>query len=137
MIAWLRDAAERALKTAAQTAVALLAADGTSVLTLAWGQAAAVVATATAVSVLTSVASVRLGDPGTASAVHTGPAPDIVGQVAAQAEMVVPVLVREAADRIVPDLVGVAASQLREQLDDALSRGLSVEEISRRIGGPR
>lgn len=65
---------------------------------------------------------------------HISPAPDIVAQVAAQAEMVVPALVREAADRIVPDLVDVAVSQVRTQLDDVLGRGLSVEEIRRRLG---
>ena len=53
-------AGERALKTFAQSLVALFAAGGTS-LNIDWQQALAVAATAAVVSVLTSVASVRLG----------------------------------------------------------------------------
>mgnify|MGYP001571591646 CR=1 FL=1 len=44
--------AERALKTAAQTAAALLAADGVNLLTLDWTAVGATVGLATALSVL-------------------------------------------------------------------------------------
>ena len=53
-------AGERALKTFAQSLVALFAA-GVTILNIDWQQGLAVAATAAAVSVLTSVASVRLG----------------------------------------------------------------------------
>ena len=53
-------AGERAVKTFAQSLVALFAA-GVTILNIDWQQGLAVAATAAAVSVLTSVASVRLG----------------------------------------------------------------------------
>ncbi len=53
-------AGERAVKTFAQSLVALFVA-GVTVLTIDWQQGLAVAATAAVVSVLTSVASVRLG----------------------------------------------------------------------------
>jgi hypothetical protein len=53
-------AGERAVKTFAQALVALLVA-GVTVLTIDWQQGLAVAGTAAVVSVLTSVASVRLG----------------------------------------------------------------------------
>lgn len=53
-------AGERALKTFAQSLVALFAA-GVTILNIDWQQGLAVAATAAVVSVLTSVASVRLG----------------------------------------------------------------------------
>ena len=53
-------AGERAVKTFAQSLVALFVA-GVTVLTIDWQQALAVSVTAAVVSVLTSVASVRLG----------------------------------------------------------------------------
>ena len=52
--------AERALKTAAQAAIALFAA-GVTILDIDWGQGFAVVATATLLSVLSSVASNNFG----------------------------------------------------------------------------
>lgn len=52
--------AERAVKTAAQAAIALFAA-GVTILDIDWGQGAAVVATATLLSVLSSVASNNFG----------------------------------------------------------------------------
>lgn len=65
---FVRDAAERALKTAAQTAVGLLTADQViGLLDVDWGEGASVVGLATLVSVLTSVASARVGERGTAS----------------------------------------------------------------------
>jgi uncharacterized membrane protein YccC len=51
---------ERAVKTFAQALVALFVA-GVTVLTIDWQQGIAVAATAALVSVLTSIASVRLG----------------------------------------------------------------------------
>ena len=53
-------AGERAVKTFAQALVALFVA-GVTVLTIDWQEALAVAATAAVVSLLTSVASVRLG----------------------------------------------------------------------------
>lgn len=53
-------AGERAVKTFAQAFVALFVA-GVTVLTIDWQQAVAVSATAALVSLLTSIASVRLG----------------------------------------------------------------------------
>ena len=53
-------AGERAVKTFAQSLVALFVA-GVTVLTIDWQQGLAVAATAAVVSLLTSVASVRLG----------------------------------------------------------------------------
>lgn len=54
-------AGERAVKTFAQSLVALFAA-GVTILNIDWQQGLAVAATAAVVSVLTSVASVRLGE---------------------------------------------------------------------------
>ena len=54
-------AGERAVKTFAQSLVALFAA-GVTILNIDWQQGLAVAATAALVSVLTSVASVRLGE---------------------------------------------------------------------------
>lgn len=53
--------AERAIKTGAQSAVALFAA-GATILDIDWAQGAAVVATATLLSVLSSIASTRAGE---------------------------------------------------------------------------
>lgn len=53
-------AGERAVKTFAQSLVALFAA-GVTILNIDWQQGLAVAATAAVVSLLTSVASVRLG----------------------------------------------------------------------------
>ncbi|GAA4809677.1 holin [Tomitella cavernea] len=55
------DTGERAVKTAVQALLALLAV-GTTVLDLDWGNAAAVVGTAALVSVLTSLVSSGIGD---------------------------------------------------------------------------
>lgn len=51
---------ERAVKTAAQAGIALFAA-GVTILDIDWQQGAAVVATATLLSVLSSIASVGVG----------------------------------------------------------------------------
>lgn len=52
---------ERAVKTAAQSAIALFAA-GATILDIDWTQGAAVVATATVLSVLSSIASTHIGE---------------------------------------------------------------------------
>jgi len=64
---------ERAGKTAAQTAVALLAADGVDLLALDWRAAGVTVGGAAVLSVLTSVASLTVGPPGSPSLVDTEP----------------------------------------------------------------
>ena len=53
--------AERAVKTAAQSGIALFAA-GATILDIDWVQGAAVVATATLLSVLSSIASTHVGE---------------------------------------------------------------------------
>ncbi len=58
-----RRTCERAVKTAAQTAVAMLTAGAVDVLTVDWQQVASVSAGAAIVSVLTSLASTQVGDP--------------------------------------------------------------------------
>ena len=59
-----KAAAERAIKTLAQTLIAILAVGQTTVLTVDWQQAAAVAATATLLSVLTSIVSSGIGNTG-------------------------------------------------------------------------
>jgi Putative lactococcus lactis phage r1t holin len=66
-LVWLKDAAERALKTFAQSLLATLTLNGVDILHLDWGQALAAAATATAISLLTSVVSAGVGSKGTAS----------------------------------------------------------------------
>lgn len=56
--------AERAVKTFAQTLAAMLTAAGTGLLDAQWGQHLSVAAMAMVLSVLTSVASSRVGAPG-------------------------------------------------------------------------
>lgn len=77
-ISWLKDAIERAVKTFAQALLGALTVSGADVLHMSWGQALSIGATATAISVLTSVLSAGVGSPGTASvtnAVEAAPAP--------------------------------------------------------------
>ena len=62
-----RDAAERAAKTGAQ-ALAALFVTGVTILTIDWGQAAAVTGTMMMMSVLTSVMSAGVGSNTTAAA---------------------------------------------------------------------
>jgi hypothetical protein len=59
-----KAAAERAIKTLAQSLIAVLAIGQVTVLTVDWAQAAAVAATAGILSVLTSIASSGIGNPG-------------------------------------------------------------------------
>ena len=65
---FLKDMAERAIKTAAQSAIASLVLYST-VSEVDWRHCLGVVALATLVSVLTSLGSLKLGDKCTASAV--------------------------------------------------------------------
>ena len=64
-----RDAIERAAKTAAQTAVAMIGTGLVGILDVDWAQVASVSAVAALLSILTSVGSGPAGDPGTASLV--------------------------------------------------------------------
>jgi hypothetical protein len=61
-IEFVARATERAVKTAAQTAVSLLGANAVDVLVVDWAQIASVSAGAAVVSVLTSLAGTRVGD---------------------------------------------------------------------------
>lgn len=70
-----KDAAERAIKTFAQALIATIAV-GTPIFDLAWGEGLGIAATATVVSILTSIASIGAGDAGTASLVAT-PRPEV------------------------------------------------------------
>lgn len=63
---WL-SASERAVKTFAQTLVAILGANSFGLLTAPWTMALSTAGMATLLSVLTSIASAPIGDPGTPS----------------------------------------------------------------------
>lgn len=62
-------AAERAVKTFAQTAVALIGAEAFDIIAFDWAALGSVAAGAAVVSVLTSVASARIGEEGDPSLV--------------------------------------------------------------------
>ena len=64
-----KDAFERGIKTVAQSLVALWATGVTGVLDVDWVNALSVAGLAFLMSILTSVAGVKAGDKGTASAV--------------------------------------------------------------------
>ena len=67
-ITWLRDALERALKSAAQaTVLALAASQGFNLFSADWQNVAGIAAGATVLSVLTSVISAPFGVKGSAS----------------------------------------------------------------------
>lgn len=55
---------ERAIKTAAQSLITLIGTEAVGILALDWGQILSVTATMTLLSVLTSVASGPIGEPG-------------------------------------------------------------------------
>lgn len=63
------DALERAIKTSAQSAAAVLSAEAVDILSADWKAMLAVSGMAGLVSILTSVGSARIGTRGTASAV--------------------------------------------------------------------
>ncbi|WP_347031714.1 holin [Brevibacterium paucivorans] len=56
--------AERAIKTAAQSLITLIGTDAVGILAIDWAQILSVTATMTLLSVLTSVASGPIGEPG-------------------------------------------------------------------------
>lgn len=62
-----KDAFERAVKTFAQSLLATLTLSGVDVVHLDWGQTLSVAATATVISVLTSLLSAGVANTGTAS----------------------------------------------------------------------
>lgn len=66
-ITWLKDAAERAIKSFAQILLSVLTLNGADVLTLDWKQALSLAVTGLLASVLTSVVSAGVGSSGTAS----------------------------------------------------------------------
>lgn len=70
-VAFVKDAGERALKTLAQSLLAILAV-GAPIWDIDWTQGLGIALTATAFSVLTSLASHGIGD-GSASAVSASP----------------------------------------------------------------
>ncbi len=67
MSSFVRDALERAAKTAAQTLLAFFGADALDVLNADWGQALSVSAGTVVLSLLSSVVSYNAGHSGTAS----------------------------------------------------------------------
>ncbi|WP_024356672.1 holin [Leucobacter chironomi] len=71
LVFW-RDAIERAIKTAAQTATALIGTGMVGILDVDWVQVGSVTLVAAALSVLTSIGSGPVADPGTASLVRRG-----------------------------------------------------------------
>lgn len=73
LIFW-KQVAERALKTFAQAAVSLLAADGLGILDVDWAKVGSVAAMALLLSVLTSIVSAPMGpDKDSPSLVDTPP----------------------------------------------------------------
>lgn len=66
-----KAAGERAVKTLAQTLVALIGANAVSIMELDWGQMLGVAATATVLSFLTSIASAQFGPTGPSLADET------------------------------------------------------------------
>ncbi len=69
---WL-DAFERAIKTAAQSALALIGVNVTDVASLNWQEMLITTGVATGLSVLTSIVSSGIGEPGTASVLNPAP----------------------------------------------------------------
>ncbi len=69
---WL-DTLERAIKTAAQTLLALVGVNVTDVASLNWQEMAITTAVSTGLSVLTSIVSSGIGEPGTASLLNPAP----------------------------------------------------------------
>jgi len=69
---WL-DALERAVKTAAQTVLALIGTNVTDVTSLNWQDIGVATAFSTGLSILTSIVSSGIGEPGTASVMNPAP----------------------------------------------------------------
>lgn len=70
---FVKDLVERAVKTFAQTALTVLGANQLDVLSVDWQTVLGLGGGAAFVSVLTSLASLKFGDTGTASAVELDP----------------------------------------------------------------
>ncbi|MEV1199473.1 holin [Microbispora rosea] len=68
---WLSDAVERAVRTAAQAALGIVGAGTMGLLDVSWPTVGSVAGLAAVVSLLTSVAAGRAGDPSTAGFVTT------------------------------------------------------------------
>lgn len=64
-----KQAFERAVKTAAQSALAVLTANATGLINVNWGDLASVVGLATVASILTSIVTSGVGQPDSPSAV--------------------------------------------------------------------
>jgi hypothetical protein len=69
-VRFLKDAAERAVKTFAQVLVGILTVDGADLANVNWKASLVAAGTASAVSLLTSVASAKVGDDESASLVN-------------------------------------------------------------------
>lgn len=69
---WL-DTLERAIKTAAQTVLGLIGTNVTDVTNLDWKEVGIATAFTTGFSVLTSIVSSGIGEPGTASVLNPAP----------------------------------------------------------------
>ncbi len=65
-----KDAAERAISTAAQSAIAVLGADQLGLVDVSWPAVASVAGMGAVLSVLKAVAASQTGDPTSASLVH-------------------------------------------------------------------
>lgn len=61
---FIKASGERAISTAAQSAIAMLSADGLGVLNTDWGQVGSVTALAAILSILKALAASQLGDGG-------------------------------------------------------------------------
>lgn len=71
METFLKDMAERAIKTFAQAAIAALGAGATGLIGIDWINVLSIAGFATLVSILTSIVSTKIGDSDTASAVNS------------------------------------------------------------------
>lgn len=78
-----KDAAERAIKTFAQTLLVYFGADALDVLNANWGNALSLALGAVVLSILTSLLSLKLGNSGTASLTHAVVLADDPGKHAA------------------------------------------------------
>ena len=97
-----KQALERAIKTAAQSAVAILGVAGLGILDVDWKQVASVVGLAVVASVLSSIATSTMGQEGSPSAVAVAAPAPAAAAAAPAAAPVVPVQPAGDADAV-PD----------------------------------